>query len=132
MTKSKSSGGKKKAAMFSINPDNPQQRLINRVSEVADRLGTRTDDVHLGPSRLMRHGNDTSIHELDDSDSKMLMTHRVNGTLGARKQLNNTRSRLVLLNPDAAGNTKLFGSCFDAAHNLSITLNGLATRPNHD
>jgi tRNA threonylcarbamoyl adenosine modification protein (Sua5/YciO/YrdC/YwlC family) len=39
MSKSKSSGRKKKAAMFSINPDNPQQRLNNRVSEVLENGG---------------------------------------------------------------------------------------------
>jgi tRNA threonylcarbamoyl adenosine modification protein (Sua5/YciO/YrdC/YwlC family) len=39
MPKSRSSGTSKKTPMISINPDNPQQRLINRVSEVLERGG---------------------------------------------------------------------------------------------
>ena len=39
MAKRQSSGRKKKALIFSINPDNPQQRLINRVSEILENGG---------------------------------------------------------------------------------------------
>ena len=39
MAKRQSAGRKKKALIFSINPDNPQQRLINRVSEALENGG---------------------------------------------------------------------------------------------
>jgi len=39
MAKRQLSGRKKKALIFSINPDNPQQRLINRVSEALENGG---------------------------------------------------------------------------------------------
>ena len=39
MGKRQSSDRKKKALIFSINPDNPQQRLINRVSEILENGG---------------------------------------------------------------------------------------------
>ena len=39
MTKVKSSETGKKTVMFSINPDNPQQRLVNRVAEVLEGGG---------------------------------------------------------------------------------------------
>jgi len=39
MTKTKSSGISKKTLLFSINPDNPQQRLINRVGEILRQGG---------------------------------------------------------------------------------------------
>jgi tRNA threonylcarbamoyl adenosine modification protein (Sua5/YciO/YrdC/YwlC family) len=39
MTKSKSSAQGNKPQIFSINPDNPQQRLINRICEILDAGG---------------------------------------------------------------------------------------------
>jgi tRNA threonylcarbamoyl adenosine modification protein (Sua5/YciO/YrdC/YwlC family) len=39
MTKNRSTGKSKKAPVFSINPDNPQQRLINHVSDVLGNGG---------------------------------------------------------------------------------------------
>ncbi|MCP4578994.1 MAG: threonylcarbamoyl-AMP synthase [Deltaproteobacteria bacterium] len=39
MAKSRSTGKSKKAPIFSINPDNPQQRLINHVSDVLENGG---------------------------------------------------------------------------------------------
>ena len=39
MAKRQFSGRRKKALIFSINPDNPQQRLINRVSEALENGG---------------------------------------------------------------------------------------------
>ena len=39
MAKRQFSGQRKKALIFSINPDNPQQRLINRVSEALENGG---------------------------------------------------------------------------------------------
>jgi len=39
MSGSRSSHTSKKAAILSINPDNPQQRLINRISDVLDKGG---------------------------------------------------------------------------------------------